>query len=95
MQELRLQKGLPAVLAAGSGTTVRATALPGQPGQDCLVVCPPAFTPLLKSSRTLRQVLMQPGSESVSVWDADERVPSNQNDGAKWDTLATSKLPSL
>lgn len=31
----------------------------------------------------------------MSIWDADEMVPSNQKDGVKWDTLATSKLSSL
>lgn len=52
---------------------------------------------LLKRRKALSsgQVLLQPGSESVSVWDADETVPSNQEDGVKWDTLATSKLSSL
>lgn len=34
-------------------------------------------------------------SDSVSVWVADEPVPSNHKDGVKWDTLATSKLLSL
>lgn len=60
-------------------------------------MCPSTFIALLKRRRTSSsgQVLLQPGSESVSVWDADETVPSNQEDGVKWDTLATSKLSSL
>lgn len=63
----------------------------------CLAVCPSAFTALPKRRKTSSsgQVLLQPGSESMSVWDADETVLSNQEDGVKWDTLATSKLSSL
>lgn len=63
----------------------------------CLAVCPSAFTAVLKRRKTSSsgQVLLQPGSESVSVWDADETVPSKQEDGVKWDTPATSKLSSL